>query len=459
MTGLPQRSDDVPLGDHLRTARRALSAVLVLGLAGAIGGVLLVLHGAPLRQATVSVLIADVPVAVPDVLHRGPKRFTIDTEAQRVVSSRVLRSVARATGDEDPEAHLQLTAYANTKVLKITYISTSGVVAGRGAATAAREFLEARSEALTQRRALRAAALRGELATLHLRLRDGLKIVSDSRAPAGNLRRRAIDAQLSGRQAVLRAVEVSSVHPGEVVRRAPVTRGYRPNAAVPPVSGFVVGASLGLLLARRRPPRIGSPGDAARLVPGSTISRCTIAPVVSRADELDHLVSRLMTPVREPLGLILVTTTQLDAEPAVGAVAAKLATALARAYPGTTLLTREGRLVRPRDARPGPALVLRGALHLGPMAELENAEVLVALADAHRVPIVIDGPAALTPSGTMLAAACDVTVLVALRGGREQDLGVAATRIGEVGGVLAGVVMVADMRARRRPIALAGAGR
>jgi hypothetical protein len=459
MTRTRLRPDDVPLGDHFRTALRSFSAMLVFGLIGASTGVFIVQQRKPLREATVSVLIAAAPVAIATVFDTGPKRLTIDTEAQRVTSARVLAPVARETGDSDPEAHIQLTAYPNTTILKITYISTNGAVAYSGAATAAHEFLAARAAALTARRTERGAVLRRQLTQLQTELQHAFQLAPNSSKSSTRLRRHAIDKQLIIRQAALRRVEYSSVLPGEIVRRAPATPGNRPNATVPPVSGLLLGGLLGLLIARGRKPRVLSRRDAARVVPGHSVNRATNTPFVTRFDELDQLGAQLMAPAHEPPRLILVATAHDEAEAAVEAVAAKLAAVLARAYPRTTLLTAGGRLVRPTGARSRPTLVLRPAPLLGPLAELESARSLVALADKDRLPIVIDGPSALTPAGTLLMSVCDVTVLVTMRGGREQELGDAAARVSGVGGVLAGVVLVVTPRIHRRPTALTGASR
>lgn len=273
MPGRPARDDAVELSAYLRAMRRGLVAVAVLALVGSAVGVAWTVRTPKVYSSTSAVLVADAPLYLARRGEQGAKWFTIDTEAARLLSAPVLAATREATGEQDIRAHLHISAVPTTKVLKVTYQSTSKVAAEKGAATMTSTYLKLRRDEFETRRDDRVELIGQQIATLNARL-DETEIkgpTSKARAKAAQASRDAIATQLAARQAESRQVRTSSAYPGQVLRIGGTTTARRINPLVPPVAGLTLGGLAGLLLAAIRSSRLRGASDVSRLVPGSSV--------------------------------------------------------------------------------------------------------------------------------------------------------------------------------------------
>lgn len=444
----PPRSDDaVPLGDRLRTVRRAWWLVAGGALVGGVLGVQVVLAHPPLHRASVSVLVADAPVALSGADNPVTKRFTMDTEAARVRSAPVQGAVALALGDGAVPDGLSVAAVPNTKTLTISYRGRSDADAVRGATVAADAYLEVRSQALARRREARVSATEGEIADLTRRL-DGTGLDRDPGARAAvRAQRRTLIRQIASARSTVITVGNASVYPGQVLRKAEVAPATRRNPTVPPAGGIVVGGLLGLVVARLRPRRITVVDDLRRALPGTMATEvATPAPPAV----LDVVATWMVAdPVPGPK-VLLVTAVDARSRWAAGDIANGLRTALSGAGRRAVLLDAhraddipserldyEGRpLDLARDDRV-TATAVRSLV-------AEDASVVV---DASRVPEGLD---------RVVAAISDAVALVVAKGTPEARLREVTERLHRSGGRVDVVLLVRRHARRRRSPASGG---
>lgn len=269
----PARDDAIELSAYLRAIRRGLVAVGVCAMIGTVVGVVWEVRTPKVYSSTSAVLVADAPLYLVRLGETGAKWFTIDTEAARLVSAPVLAATRQVTGEQDIQAHVHLSAVPTTKVLKVTYQSTSKVAAERGAATMTATYLKLRRDEFESRRDDRVEVIGQQIATLNARL-DATEITGDAtpaRTAEARASQQAIAAQIAARQAESRQARTSSAYPGQILRTGGTTSARRVNPMVPPVAGLVIGGLAGLLLAAIRSSRLGGAADVSRLVPGSSV--------------------------------------------------------------------------------------------------------------------------------------------------------------------------------------------
>jgi hypothetical protein len=408
MSGPLVSGDDVPLGDHVRRLARAWPAVAVGALAGLAVGLVDVALTAPVYRSTTSILVADAPAYLVDRGQPSAKRFSMDTEAQRVTSARILDAVGRAVGDPAPADHLDVSAVPNTKVLRVTYRSRGEEAATIGSERAAAAYLRIRTQSLETRRDARVEAINQELRTLNDRL--DATATSRSSASAQRVRRAAISRRIAERQAEIRAVEAASVYPGEIVRRRELSPGMRHNKSVPVTGGLALGALAGAAVFGLRASRLRAADDVTRAVPGPAVA--VAPPGVPRA--LDPVASRL---AGDP-GLYVVAPVDGAGSGSGSAVARALATRLSRS--GRPTLLHE---------------------HLDPHRDdAETAQIVRGLRRPGTTVLLV-APRITTATGRFLATLTDGTVLVAPRGAGVRDLTAAARHLTDVGATLEGVVL------------------
>lgn len=425
--------DDIPLADHVRRLGLIWRPVALGALAGAAIGLLNVVATPPVYRSTTSVLVADAPTFLADRANANPKRFSMDTEAQRVMSARILDSVARAVGDPAPVDHLAVTATPNTKILRITYRSRGEGAAARGAERAAAAYLRARSQALETRRDDRVEAMNQELRTLNDRL--DATAASGAAASAQRVRRVAISRRIADRQAEIRAVEATSVYPGEIVRRRESYPGQRHNKSVPVTGGLALGGLLGAAVAGLRAARLRAPGDVTRAVPGPAVALRSAG--TPRA--LDPVAGRLagepgvylVAPVDAASGSGTADTAAVDvAFDVAGDIAARLSRSGRR-----TLLLRAG------DGPSGERLDLR-------RGDAHTARAVAALQHPDTT-VLVAAPAVSAADGRLLATLTDGAVLVASCGTGTRDLTAAARCVAAVGTRVEAVVLTPAPRTAR----------
>lgn len=456
MTLRPARRapDEVDLGEYAQHVRRNLTLLVLCGLLGTMAGLVSVALTPPTYTSTRSVLVTDAQVILPSADSVGPKIYSLDTEAQRVVSDPVLRAVRTATGDGDPAGHIAVTAIPVTRVLLITYTADSRSTAAAGAKAAAAAYVRARETALEQRRQRRIAALDIAIGRLQSDLHR-LLFGQDLADPSATQARRALTAAaISARQTERREVALSTVQTGGVIhvsQHGPT----RPNPTVPPLSGLVVGVLIGALASQARPRPLTSHRDVHNLLRGLA--------VVERYDadgeaHIDHLVRRVMGAPGGGPRFILVCPVHEMARPSSRTVATEIAAALTLADPNSALVTfREGRDLRATRVPHTARLGTRTYVHLDLPLVPDRADLVTDWLDSRNATVVFDGPPATSAEAALLASLCDDTILVAVRGQDERELRVSLARVARSGGNVEGIVLV-DSPRRPQAAVVTGAG-
>ncbi|GAA1688016.1 hypothetical protein GCM10009765_41860 [Fodinicola feengrottensis] len=236
----------VPVADYLRISRRGGAVVLGGALAGLLVGAAVLLAQPATFRATVTVFVADAPVTVAPPGDGTPKWITVDTEARRVTQTGVLAGIIRATGDPDPADRLEVGAVPGTKVLTIGYRSGSASGASAGVRAAATGYLAARQAFLSQRQTTAIAGLGGNVDRLTVEL------AATPKTPAGKAARQQLYNRIGQLQTAMVNSANLSAYPGEELRGPQVSADGDANRPTAPASGAVLGALVGLGLARRR---------------------------------------------------------------------------------------------------------------------------------------------------------------------------------------------------------------
>ena len=216
------RSDSVRATVLAAAIARDFWVVAAGGLALAIAGAVMAMLATPVYRATVDVLVNPAPV----VLQPGteaPRLISVDTEGQWALSDDVMLGITEATGDTNPRASTRVSAFPNTKVLRLSYASLEPRLAEEGARAFGEGYVGQRSEYLDARAS---AAL------------DRLLPVdagTDARAginASGRLADQAWAATLANREARLLSVISASPVAAEVLRGPVVFRERRNLAAI-----------------------------------------------------------------------------------------------------------------------------------------------------------------------------------------------------------------------------------
>lgn len=240
--------------------RRNLALVAIVGILGAVGGLLWQTGRGVSSVGTVSMVLPVEPVFLTD----GQRASTMDNEAQFARGSQVLDAMSTAVGHRVPQTDVIVSANANTRILNLRYTARTTREAEAGTAAAAQTVLQRRAQDLRDRLAATSAslvqqstALQSALATLD-RSTKVLEAASKEDTPRAGADPRVFDdarAVLLTRAGIvtsrLARAETTALDAGDVIR--PVTTrvaGGRFRVSV--VSGAALGLLAGLLLARAK---------------------------------------------------------------------------------------------------------------------------------------------------------------------------------------------------------------
>lgn len=144
------RSDSVRAVDLARSIARIAPGAIVVGGAMAVVAAGVAIAAPRDHRATVDVLIHPAPVYLP-LGGPPPRAISMDTEAHRALSDEVLSGIAEATGEPDPRAAVDVSAYPGTSVLRLSYTAPGAQAADEGARAFADAYLRQRSDYLQQR--------------------------------------------------------------------------------------------------------------------------------------------------------------------------------------------------------------------------------------------------------------------------------------------------------------------
>ena len=238
------------LSDHVRFVWRHRVLVGVLAVIGVVVGSAWAATQETAYAATASVALTPVPKYVlPTGVGLLPPEVSIDTDAQLLNSPEVLDGVGAALGVPADAAMQQLavTATANSRVLHVTVRASSPDAAAAAANAAIDGLARARRDSLGS---LRLDQLR--LLRLWTAGQEKLLAQAQSRRvvipDTEDLFATVLDLQTS-----LRELEEARARPVTVLDRAvPPSRSVRSNVEVPLVSGLMLGALLGCLVAAAR---------------------------------------------------------------------------------------------------------------------------------------------------------------------------------------------------------------
>lgn len=267
------RGDDVPLGWYGSLARRYLRSMAACVIAGLLVGAAVLIHRGRTYTATVEVIASTAPLGItPEPRLTGnPVPPTVDTEAQLVESDAVLRPAARSLGSgykaADLRQAMEILAPAGTRALVISYRARDGRQASRAVLAIARHYVALQSRLNRAQRRRERLLLERALGILLRRGRGAgdPAVLRKSERPAV----RSLATALSG-------LQTSPAQAAELAD-APSVQVSRPNKALPPVTGVLLGllSAVGLaLLAQGRRRRdglvakYGYPRPAWKWIPG-----------------------------------------------------------------------------------------------------------------------------------------------------------------------------------------------
>jgi uncharacterized protein involved in exopolysaccharide biosynthesis len=245
--------DTVPLGWYGSLARRHLLLIAAAVLGGLLVGTAVSVLRGRVYTGTVEVIASKAPLGVlPEGSQpsSGPPPPTVDTEAQLLQSSAVLRPAARSLGKgrtaADLRKSMEIIVPQGTRALVVSLRARSASEARLGAALIARDYVALQSR-------LNRAQRRREQLLLENSL--GRVLRGERAADDGTLgtpvERRAVRTIATA----LAALRTTPPQPAQLVS-APSVQVSRPNATIPPTSGallgLLVGVSLTLVAEHRR---------------------------------------------------------------------------------------------------------------------------------------------------------------------------------------------------------------
>ncbi len=229
-----ERDDDQVSGEaFLAYIGSVWRTVVLVGLSGALIGLMVVLLTPTEYVSTVKVWVRDVPVSLDPGIDRQ-RTITIDTEAQRVLSDSVLEQADVRIGDS--VADIRITAPVNSTVLEIAVLADDPAVAQTSAQRVGDAFLAVRKQYLVERRSTAAAALAAESDELSAGL-----VAAPDEASAGRW-----EESLSHVLAERSRVAAATTSPGRVISAVSEATAAAKNTPVLPVSLFAL-CSLGAL--------------------------------------------------------------------------------------------------------------------------------------------------------------------------------------------------------------------
>jgi uncharacterized protein involved in exopolysaccharide biosynthesis len=248
-TGSPSngQSELPTLTTYAERLRRDASLIVTLMVVGLLLGISVVWNSSPMYTSTAAVLLEPIPTAVPLRGTVDPRAVTIDTQAQLVLSDRVVNEVVSATRLDADEVRsaLRVAAFPLSEVLRISATTDDPEVSRTAAQVASETLLEQRT-----RLSLEARASVNDLRYQLGEIRE--KIKNPNRASAYALRTR-----LYRQTSYLRAQDLSQIDPGRII--SPAVMPTRPAGSSPEVhlagftmGGFLLAILIGEARARRR---------------------------------------------------------------------------------------------------------------------------------------------------------------------------------------------------------------
>ncbi len=254
----------VPSQPPPRRRRDAIRRPLVIlvcwaSLGAVVGGFWQYYQGTP-SVAAVSIWLRADPV-YPNASKRPE---TLDTAAQIASGARVLEAVSKATGMPVPAVarSLAVSAFPNTRVLKLTLRADNATTARVGMAVASDKVLEIRGGDLETRQSKALQELKEKADNLSLAVaRNEASITAlsgNGLGPPSFLldKRYALSLEVNDVESSISTVESLPVDPGEVVRPIHVRDVHdRWNVAL--VTGFLVGLFVGVVHVTSREARPG----------------------------------------------------------------------------------------------------------------------------------------------------------------------------------------------------------
>ncbi len=235
---------------YVRRHRLLLAACLLVGAAS--GGIALL--DQPRVYTAVTRIVVTPQESSPGVELERPRFISLDSDAQVLMSVRVLGRAAEATGFpggfDGLDAETAVTAIPDSRILVVRVSDVDPARAVAAASSIADEFLRVRAAAAE----LRAEAARAPLVQQITNVSSRLLALRETASVSGGLlligqqiEERELTATLAELQAELARSVLSAADPGSVVTPAQVRKpGGRPMGLGTLASGILLGGVLGL---------------------------------------------------------------------------------------------------------------------------------------------------------------------------------------------------------------------
>lgn len=234
----------------VRRHRLLLASCLLVGAAG--GG--LALLDQPTMYTAVTRIVVTPQESSPGVELERPRLISLDSDAQVLMSVRVLDRAAEASGFpggfDGLDAATAVTAIPDSRILVVRVSDVNAARAVAAASSIADEFLRVRAAAAELRAEAARATLEQQVNSVSSRLfalRETASVSGGLLLFGQQLEERELTATLAELQAELARTVLSAADPGSVVTPAQVLRpGGRPMGLGTLASGILLGGVLGL---------------------------------------------------------------------------------------------------------------------------------------------------------------------------------------------------------------------
>ncbi|MGI8532180.1 MAG: Wzz/FepE/Etk N-terminal domain-containing protein [Geodermatophilaceae bacterium] len=267
------------LSDFGALLRRQWWLILIVVVLGALAGYGYTSAQTPLYTSTTQVLVTPTGADDQSVLANGRTRgeINLDTEAQLLTSTAVVKAAADTIGDNATPAELvsrvKVSVPPNTEVLTIAYRSTSPEAARTGANAFAVAYLANRAQEASAQITARQTARQVQIDTLNRSLQNVTKSLAGLKPDSVELsvaqaQIQSLSTQIALLSAEVDGLDVSSITPGRTITDANLPRSASSpvltvNLAAGAMLGLLVG--LGLALLRYRSDRqLRTPDEVSR---------------------------------------------------------------------------------------------------------------------------------------------------------------------------------------------------
>ncbi len=469
--------------------QRRWKAVLVGVLLGLLAGQLFTVLSTPRYSSTTAVLVLPTRTTTAGAVGGAPSDVNMNTESELVRSAQVVRGAAASLGGgatlQQVLERLDVTVPPNSQVLSISYVDRTAQAAQLGARAVAQAYLSSRQADVQADVERLSGTLRRDLEFAE----EQLRLATDQAAslPANSpdrvyaeAQRDILGSQITNLNGRLTTLTASTDRAGVIITDAVLpSRASFPVPALDLAAGLVLGLLLGAvlaLLADRLDHRLRRGSDVERRVGLPVLADLVAAGGSPRSGRFDRLRNALDGRRRTPAP---VQVTAAAGSRASSAVALELASSWGRVNGATTLvlaheasstvdaldLADRAGLAELLRGESGPVQVLHdhpahpGVLVVPPGRQAEQLETLLQSATAPEALAALGRSASvvvLETAGTdesaaaqALARSSSTVVLAVERGGDERGVARAARSVAELGGDLAGVVLVPRVRTRR----------